>query len=206
MWANITHIVPAMLIYAIRLGTMLECTEITITGEVFRTESQVVPSWHPFGYIIGADYTQLPHMLSFENHQLLSSCAMEMNPTNCDIYPFTADFGPDYIAMFDYLSKSSNCCVFPPLLMFHGRYKDGVHHYADMMMTNVDHRFEGFFMVFKTDFSYNGKTVMMAPATGFYTNHELGKKQVRMAYVLEKSELEEAIVVLEKALIAYNKK
>lgn len=57
-----------------------------------------------------------------------------------------------------------------------------------------------------TDFSYNGKTVMMAPATGFYTNHELGKKQVRMAYVLEKSELEEALVVLEKALIAYNKK
>ena len=54
-----------------------------------------------------------------------------------------------------------------------------------------------------TDFQYEGQTVMMAPGSGFYTNPEDGKKQVRIAYVLCKQELAKAILVLEKALEAY---
>ncbi|MBP6230364.1 MAG: pyridoxal phosphate-dependent aminotransferase [Paludibacteraceae bacterium] len=53
------------------------------------------------------------------------------------------------------------------------------------------------------EFSYEGQTVMMAPASGFYTSDSAGKNEVRLAYVLEKPELEKALIVLEKALEAY---
>ena len=55
-----------------------------------------------------------------------------------------------------------------------------------------------------TDFSYEGYTLMMAPAAGFYGNPELGRKQVRLAYVICIEELAIALKVLEAALAAYN--
>ena len=55
-----------------------------------------------------------------------------------------------------------------------------------------------------TDFQYEGATVMMAPGAGFYTDHEEGRNQVRMAYVLNKEDLGKALTVLQKALEAYN--
>ena len=55
-----------------------------------------------------------------------------------------------------------------------------------------------------SDFSYEGQTVMMAPASGFYSDQENGKNQVRIAYVLEKEELKKALKVLEEGLKAYN--
>ena len=57
-----------------------------------------------------------------------------------------------------------------------------------------------------TDFSYEGQTIMMAPATGFYTDPEDGRQQVRLAYVLNKEDLAKAMTVLAKALEEYNKK
>ena len=54
-----------------------------------------------------------------------------------------------------------------------------------------------------TDFSYEGETVFMAPASGFYTTPGMGVDEVRMAYVLNRSDLARAMVVLEKALEAY---
>jgi aspartate aminotransferase len=58
----------------------------------------------------------------------------------------------------------------------------------------------------KTPEGFVGETVMMAPAAGFYRNRELGKNQVRMAYVLKKEDLARALTILEKALEAYNGK
>lgn len=55
-----------------------------------------------------------------------------------------------------------------------------------------------------TDFQYEGQTVMMAPGSGFYTDPEEGRKQVRMAYVLNKEDLSKAMAVLRKALETYN--
>lgn len=55
-----------------------------------------------------------------------------------------------------------------------------------------------------TDFQYEGQTIMMAPGSGFYTDPEEGRKQVRMAYVLNKEDLSKAMVVLRKALETYN--
>lgn len=54
-----------------------------------------------------------------------------------------------------------------------------------------------------TDFEYEGQTVMMAPAAGFYTTPNAGINQVRIAYVLNKDDLHKALIVLQKALEAY---
>jgi aspartate aminotransferase len=52
-------------------------------------------------------------------------------------------------------------------------------------------------------FSYEGETIMMAPAAGFYTTPGAGFNQVRMAYVLKKKDLQRALFILGKALEAY---
>ena len=53
------------------------------------------------------------------------------------------------------------------------------------------------------EFSLEGDTVMMAPAAGFYAARSLGKRQVRLAYVLKQAALERAMDVLEQGLAAY---
>lgn len=53
------------------------------------------------------------------------------------------------------------------------------------------------------DFSYEGETVMMAPASGFYTTPGAGRNQVRIAYVLKREDLQRALFILQKALEAY---
>ncbi|MCR4619855.1 MAG: pyridoxal phosphate-dependent aminotransferase [Paludibacteraceae bacterium] len=55
------------------------------------------------------------------------------------------------------------------------------------------------------EFEYEGATIFMAPGTGFYTTPGLGKDQVRIAYAINKEDIQKALVVLEKALEAYNK-
>jgi aspartate aminotransferase len=55
-----------------------------------------------------------------------------------------------------------------------------------------------------TDFDYEGETIMMAPASGFYSTPGLGRDEVRIAYILKKDDLKRAVLVLEKALEAYN--
>ena len=55
------------------------------------------------------------------------------------------------------------------------------------------------------EFEYEGATIMLAPASGFYSEEGLGKNEVRIAYILEKEELKKAIRILGKAIEAYNK-
>ena len=54
-----------------------------------------------------------------------------------------------------------------------------------------------------TDFRHEGKTVMFAPADGFYFNQELGKKQVRIAFILNEEKLDQAMDCLDIALKEY---
>ena len=53
------------------------------------------------------------------------------------------------------------------------------------------------------EFDYEGKTLMVAPAAGFYSTPNTGTNQVRIAYVLNQEALTQAIVCLEKALQIY---
>jgi aspartate aminotransferase len=52
-------------------------------------------------------------------------------------------------------------------------------------------------------FSHNNATVMMAPATGFYSTPGAGHNEVRLAYVLKKSDLEAAMSCLAEGLKQY---
>ncbi|MBO4263500.1 MAG: pyridoxal phosphate-dependent aminotransferase [Bacteroidales bacterium] len=54
-----------------------------------------------------------------------------------------------------------------------------------------------------SEFRYEGATVMMAPASGFYTEPGEGRQEVRIAYVLNKEDLAKALTCLAKALEAY---
>ena len=53
------------------------------------------------------------------------------------------------------------------------------------------------------EFNYEDETVMMAPASGFYTTPGAGRNQVRIAYVLKREDLQRALFILQKALEAY---
>ncbi len=54
-----------------------------------------------------------------------------------------------------------------------------------------------------SDFNYEGETVMMAPASGFYATEGKGKNEVRIAYVLNSIDLKKAIKCLEEGLMEY---
>jgi len=56
-----------------------------------------------------------------------------------------------------------------------------------------------------SDFSHEGATVMVAPAAGFYATPGLGRNEVRIAYVLKRSDLAKAVEVFGAALVAYRK-
>jgi aspartate aminotransferase len=53
------------------------------------------------------------------------------------------------------------------------------------------------------EFSFNNQTVMMAPATGFYSTPGAGINEVRLAYVLNKEDLKNALICLKEALKVY---
>ncbi|QTE22891.1 pyridoxal phosphate-dependent aminotransferase [Polaribacter cellanae] len=53
------------------------------------------------------------------------------------------------------------------------------------------------------DFNLNNETVMVAPASGFYSTEGEGKNQIRMAYVLNKNDLKRSVKILAEALKQY---
>ena len=55
-------------------------------------------------------------------------------------------------------------------------------------------------------FDFNGETIMVAPAAGFYSTKGLGENQVRIAYVLNKEDLITSVKILKEALKQYNSK
>ena len=56
------------------------------------------------------------------------------------------------------------------------------------------------------EFSHNGKTTFIAPAAGFYMRHSQGAQQARVAYVLNKNDIEEAVDVLAAGLQSYSRR
>jgi aspartate aminotransferase len=65
---------------------------------------------------------------------------------------------------------------------------------------------EDFCIFLLRDFNLDGKTVMLAPAEGFYVTPNLGRQEVRIAYVLNKEDLKVAVDCLKEALRVYPKK
>ncbi len=55
-------------------------------------------------------------------------------------------------------------------------------------------------------YDFNGETVMVAPAAGFYSTPNVGLDEVRMAYVLKKEDLIKSVKILKEAIAVYNQK
>lgn len=121
--------------------------------------------------------------------QIMAEAAVDLPPSYFD--------GPkaEYIARRDLLVKRLNKMngVFCP--------NPGGAFYA-MAQLPIDDS-DRFCQWLLEEFSYNGQTVMLAPATGFYGTPGLGKNEVRLAYVLNLQDLSNAMDCLEKAVQEY---
>jgi len=71
---------------------------------------------------------------------------------------------------------------------------------AELPIKDADH----FAQWLLESFEFEGETVMVAPAAGFYSTPGVGKNQIRIAYVLKKESLVKAVTILKEALKAYN--
>ena len=71
---------------------------------------------------------------------------------------------------------------------------------AELPIKDADH----FAQWILEKFNDQNETVMMAPASGFYSTENEGKNQVRIAYVLNKTDLKRSVQILKSALEAYN--
>ncbi len=54
-----------------------------------------------------------------------------------------------------------------------------------------------------TDFEHQGETVMISPGRGFYASEGLGRNEARLAYVIEPSDLQSAVIILREGIFAY---
>jgi len=72
---------------------------------------------------------------------------------------------------------------------------------AELPVDDTDH----FARWILEEFHHNNETVMVAPASGFYSSEGEGKNQVRMAYVLNKKDLVRCVEILKIALATYEK-
>ena len=70
---------------------------------------------------------------------------------------------------------------------------------VELPLKNADH----FAQWLLESFDIDGETVMVAPATGFYSTPNVGLNQIRIAYVLNEESLKKAINILEQALKIY---
>ena len=70
---------------------------------------------------------------------------------------------------------------------------------AQLPVKNTDH----FAQWLLEHFSFENETVMVAPAAGFYSSPNVGKNQIRIAYVLKEDHLKKAIKIISEALKAY---
>ncbi|MBE7660804.1 pyridoxal phosphate-dependent aminotransferase [Tenacibaculum finnmarkense] len=73
---------------------------------------------------------------------------------------------------------------------------------AELPVSDADH----FAQWILEDFNDNNQTIMVAPASGFYSTKGEGKNQIRMAYVLNKVDLIRSVEILKIALTAYKKR
>lgn len=73
---------------------------------------------------------------------------------------------------------------------------------ARLPVKNTDH----FAQWLLESYDYNGETVMVAPAAGFYSTPGVGLDEVRIAYVLKKEDLIRSVQILKEALKVYNQK
>jgi aspartate aminotransferase len=116
-----------------------------------------------------------------------------------------SELGPDYWTglVSEYQSRRDilyeGLCRIPGVLL---RKPEGAFYFVPRLPIEDAEDFAAWLL---TDFSVDGKTVLVSPAPGFYATAGLGRNEVRIAYVLKKEDLVEAVSVLAQGLAAYRK-
>ncbi len=113
------------------------------------------------------------------------------------------ELGSDYFRAVVAEYQSRRDLLFEGLSQIPGvflRKPEGAFYFVVRLPLNDAERFARFLL---EEFSWNGATVMVAPAAGFYATPGLGQNEARVAYVLGRRDLELAVGVLERALPAY---
>ena len=121
------------------------------------------------------------------------------------IAPAALELGPDYYrgVVTEYQKRRDT--LYQGLSKIPGvflRKPEGAFYFVARLPINDSDDFAAWLL---SDFSLDGKTVMVAPASGFYVTPGLGKDEVRIAYVLKDEDLRDAVQVLAAALPAYRK-
>jgi aspartate aminotransferase len=113
------------------------------------------------------------------------------------------DLGPDHVASMVREYESRRDVLFAGLSRIPGvflRKPEGAFYFVARLPVEDGDDFASWLL---TDFALDGKTVMVAPAAGFYATPGLGRDEVRIAYVLRREDLDAAVRVLEHAIPAY---
>jgi len=114
-----------------------------------------------------------------------------------------SELGPDYWAglVSEYQSRRDilyeGLCKIPGVLL---RKPEGAFYFVPRLPIEDAEDFAAWLL---TDWSVDGKTVLVSPAPGFYATPGLGRNEVRLAYVLKKEDLVEAVSALAQGLVAY---
>ncbi len=114
-----------------------------------------------------------------------------------------SELGPDYYAgiVTEYQARRD--------ILFEGRTRipgvflrkpEGAFDFVARLPVDDSEEFARYLL---TDFQHDGKTVMVAPAPGFYATPGLGRDEVRIAYVLNGGELTDSVHLLSEAIPAY---
>ncbi len=121
------------------------------------------------------------------------------------IAPGAIELGPDYYRGIVTEYQKRRDTLFEGLSTIPGvflRKPEGAFYFVARLPIENSDDFAAWLL---TDFQKDGKTVMVAPASGFYVTEGLGKDEVRIAYVLKDEDLKTAIDILAAAIPAYRK-
>jgi aspartate aminotransferase len=113
------------------------------------------------------------------------------------------DLGPDYAQGMVSEYQSRRDVLFEGLSRIPGvflRKPEGAFYFVARLPIDDGEDFASWLL---TDYAHEGATVMVAPAEGFYATPGLGRDEVRIAYVLERRDLEAAVRILAHAIPTY---
>jgi aspartate aminotransferase len=114
-----------------------------------------------------------------------------------------SDLGPDYAPGLVAEYQARRDVLFDGLSQLPGvflRKPEGAFYFVARVPVEDSEDFAAWLL---SDFSFQGATVMVAPAPGFYATPGLGRDEVRIAYVLNRKDLEASVQILAHALPAY---
>ena len=113
------------------------------------------------------------------------------------------DLGPDYAQGMVREYQSRRDVLFEGLSRIPGvflRKPEGAFYFVARLPVDDGEDFASWLL---TDYAHEGATVMVAPAEGFYATPGLGRDEVRIAYVLDKRDLEASVRILAHAIPTY---